>query len=74
VVEPAKNQLLRDFRRRSVFDFCNTIRRKADFIRIALRSKNDPKLKFVDRYPHHGSRTFAAPAKLGRSAAAAVRA
>jgi hypothetical protein len=23
--EPAKNQLLRDFRRRSVFDFCNTI-------------------------------------------------
>jgi hypothetical protein len=25
VVEPAKNQLLRDFRRRSVFDFCNTI-------------------------------------------------
>jgi hypothetical protein len=30
VVEPAKNQLLRDFRRRSVFDFCNTIRGKAD--------------------------------------------
>jgi hypothetical protein len=25
VVEPAKNQLLRDFRRRSIFDFCNTI-------------------------------------------------
>jgi hypothetical protein len=28
-VEPAKSQLLRDFRRRSVFDFCNTPR-KAD--------------------------------------------
>ena len=26
VVESAKNQLLRDFRRRSIFDFCNTIR------------------------------------------------
>jgi hypothetical protein len=25
VVESAKNQRLRDFRRRSVFDFCNTI-------------------------------------------------
>src|ERR1043166_7730275 len=25
VAEPAKNQLLRDFRRRSIFDFCNTI-------------------------------------------------
>jgi hypothetical protein len=25
VVEPAKNQFLRDFRRRSIFDFCNTI-------------------------------------------------
>jgi hypothetical protein len=25
LVEPAKNQLLRDFRRRSIFDFCNTI-------------------------------------------------
>jgi hypothetical protein len=25
VVEAAKNQLLRDFRRRSIFDFCNTI-------------------------------------------------
>jgi hypothetical protein len=24
-VEPAKNQLLRDFRRRSIFDFCNAI-------------------------------------------------
>jgi hypothetical protein len=30
VVEPGKNQLLRDFRHRSVFDFCNTIRGKAD--------------------------------------------
>jgi hypothetical protein len=39
---------------------------------IALRFKNDPKLKFVDRYPHHGSRTFSAAAKLGRSAAAAA--
>jgi hypothetical protein len=28
VVEPTKNQLLRDFRRRSIFDFCNTIRQK----------------------------------------------
>src|ERR1700745_415488 len=28
VVEPAKNQLLRDFRRRSIFDFCNTIGQK----------------------------------------------
>ena len=27
-IEPAKNCLLRYFRRRSVFDFCNTIRRK----------------------------------------------
>jgi hypothetical protein len=26
VVEPAKNQLLRDFRRRSIFDLCNTPR------------------------------------------------
>jgi hypothetical protein len=25
VAESAKNQLLRDFRRRSIFDFCNTI-------------------------------------------------
>jgi len=25
VVQPAKSQLLRDFRRRSIFDFCNTI-------------------------------------------------
>jgi hypothetical protein len=25
VVEASKNQLLRDFRRRSIFDFCNTI-------------------------------------------------
>jgi len=25
VAEPAKNQLLRDFRHRSIFDFCNTI-------------------------------------------------
>jgi hypothetical protein len=47
-------------------------RRKADFIRHRTQVQNDPKLKFVDRYPHHGSRTFAAPAKLGRSAAAAV--
>jgi hypothetical protein len=30
VVGPAKNRLLRDFRRRLVFDFCNTIPRKAD--------------------------------------------
>jgi hypothetical protein len=30
VVEPAKNQLLRDFRRRSIFDFCNTIGPQAD--------------------------------------------
>jgi len=30
MAEPAKNQLLRDFRRRSVFDFCNTIPRQAD--------------------------------------------
>ena len=25
VAEPAKNQLLRDLRRRSIFDFCKTI-------------------------------------------------
>jgi hypothetical protein len=30
VAEPAKNQLLRDFRRRSIFDFCDTIRSRAD--------------------------------------------
>jgi hypothetical protein len=30
VVESAKNQLLRDFWRRSIFDFCNTIPPKAD--------------------------------------------
>jgi hypothetical protein len=29
VVEPAKNQLLRDFRRRSIFDFFNTICQQA---------------------------------------------
>ena len=28
MVEPAKNQLLRYFRRRSLFDFCNTICQK----------------------------------------------
>ena len=30
MAESAKNQLLRDFRRRSIFDFCNTIPSKAD--------------------------------------------
>jgi hypothetical protein len=30
VVESAKNRLLRDFRRRSIFDFCNTIKRIPD--------------------------------------------
>jgi hypothetical protein len=30
VVELAKNQLLRDFRHRSVFDFCNKIEGKVD--------------------------------------------
>jgi hypothetical protein len=30
VAEAVKNQLLRDFRRRSIFDFCNTIPPKAD--------------------------------------------
>src|SRR6185312_1855153 len=29
-MEPAKNELLRDFQRRSIFDFCNTIRIKAE--------------------------------------------
>jgi len=32
VVVPAKNQLLRDFRRRSIFDFCNTIPLRADIV------------------------------------------
>ena len=30
VAVSAKNQLSRDFRRRSIFDFCNTMRTKAD--------------------------------------------
>ena len=30
MAEPTKNQLLRDFRRRSIFDFCNTIDPNAD--------------------------------------------
>src|SRR6478609_2752914 len=32
-VEASKNQLLRDFRYRSIFDFCNTICAKRTFIR-----------------------------------------
>jgi hypothetical protein len=37
VVESGKIQLLRDFRHRSVFDFCNTIGQKATSkVRLAL--------------------------------------
>jgi hypothetical protein len=38
VVESAKNQLLRDFRRRSIFDFCNTIGSIADMVGLAAGS------------------------------------
>src|SRR5881394_270561 len=31
VADPAKNQLLRDFQCRSIFDFCNTIRHERTF-------------------------------------------
>src|SRR6476646_11637530 len=33
VVQPAKSQLLRDFRRRSIFDFCNTICHKRTHVK-----------------------------------------
>jgi hypothetical protein len=36
VVEPAKNQLLQDFRRRSIFDFCNTIRQNRPLRRSVI--------------------------------------
>jgi hypothetical protein len=41
VAESAKNQLLRDFRRRSIFDFCNTIEGKADKGRALADAAND---------------------------------
>jgi hypothetical protein len=52
-VESAKNQRLRDFRRRSVFDFCNTIGTFATCrygrLESAIRSRAD-----VGRNRHHG--------------------
>jgi hypothetical protein len=43
-VEPAANQLLRDFRRRSIFDFCNTIPLKADIADVAHQVRFVPKV------------------------------
>jgi hypothetical protein len=40
VVEAAKNQLLRDFRRRSIFEFCNTITSTADIFLAVLGAIN----------------------------------
>src|ERR1700721_4036168 len=37
-VEASKNQLLRDFRYRSIFDFCNTIRQKLSFESALINS------------------------------------
>jgi hypothetical protein len=42
VVEPDKNQLFRDFRRRSIFDFCNTIPLEADIVRAGRHVSKVP--------------------------------
>ena len=34
MAEPTKNEILRDFRRRSIFDFCNTILSTADIVML----------------------------------------
>jgi hypothetical protein len=42
VVEPDKNQLFRDLRRRSIFDFCNTIPPRTDIISRAYQVRKVP--------------------------------
>jgi hypothetical protein len=55
-VETSKNRLLRDFRSRSIFDFCNTIESEADlFFTGFFRRGYCPALHEVD------PRNFAAP-------------
>jgi hypothetical protein len=55
VVEPAKNQLLREFRRRSIFDFCNTIcqqRTYADVAALLNDATNCGAASCVDYFTH----------------------
>src|SRR5439155_4378962 len=42
VVESAKNRHLRDFRRRSIFDFCNAIKRIPDSSQTSRRVRKVP--------------------------------
>jgi hypothetical protein len=57
-MEPAKNELLRDFQRRSIFDFCNTIQAKADieFCRVTTPRPRGVCLAATDEFSKTPSR------------------